>query len=156
MSRDKKIGYVPKEERETLFCRDCKRDLPLNCFTADGKTTAGRKKYRCRCIPCHSKHKKENHKSYKLYRAGKTYDKWKILAQDYKIKCFVCGYDRYKGALDFHHIDPTTKLFEISDVFWKKGTRKKITFDMFKIELKKCAVLCANCHREVHGGITKL
>lgn len=29
-------------------------------------------------------------------------------------KCQICGYARYSGALDFHHIDPTKKDFSIS------------------------------------------
>ena len=28
-------------------------------------------------------------------------------------KCALCGYDRFSGALEFHHIDPTTKSFSL-------------------------------------------
>jgi DNA-binding CsgD family transcriptional regulator len=28
-------------------------------------------------------------------------------------KCVICGYDEFPGALQFHHLDPATKLFAI-------------------------------------------
>ena len=29
-------------------------------------------------------------------------------------KCQFCGYNKYNGALDFHHIDESTKEFDLS------------------------------------------
>lgn len=60
--------------------------------------------------------------------------------------CVRCGYNKYPGALDFHHLDPTTKDFSISRV--KKTSMNKEILD----ELDKCILVCANCHRETHGG----
>ena len=31
-------------------------------------------------------------------------------------RCVTCGFDSYVGALQFHHRDPTTKSFEVSQV----------------------------------------
>lgn len=71
--------------------------------------------------------------------------KLKILAVEYKGgKCERCGYDKCIAALDFHHLDPKEKDFGIAD---KGNTR---AFDKIKIELDKCIMLCANCHREEH------
>ena len=40
--------------------------------------------------------------------------KFKRLAIEYKGgKCICCGYDKYDGALDFHHIDPSQKDFNL-------------------------------------------
>ena len=64
-------------------------------------------------------------------------------------KCFICGYNKYIGSLDFHHIDPKEKHFNISKV-------NSYCFDVIKIELDKCVCLCKNCHCEVHNGIAKL
>jgi hypothetical protein len=61
-------------------------------------------------------------------------------------KCEKCGYDKYDGALEFHHLDPSKKDFEISK---KKATN----IDSLKPELDKCILLCSNCHRELHGGM---
>lgn len=58
--------------------------------------------------------------------------------------CSRCGYNKYIGALEFHHLDPTQKDFSISKVkAWRFD-------DAIKKELDKCIVLCSNCHKEVH------
>ena len=61
-------------------------------------------------------------------------------------KCFICGYDKYLGALDFHHIDPTQKKFNISKL-------KTYSWNVLKIELNKCICVCRNCHAEIHFGL---
>jgi len=55
--------------------------------------------------------------------------------------CAVCGYKDHPAALDFDHIDPATKKFDISKRFAMSS--KKLLME----EIKKCRVLCANCHR---------
>lgn len=60
--------------------------------------------------------------------------------------CIRCGYDRCKGALVFHHIDPETKSFKISDGKYRK-------WEILQPELYKCLLLCANCHHELHDGL---
>ena len=57
-------------------------------------------------------------------------------------KCTRCGYDKCIAALDFHHIDGKMKDYEISKIIsnWVK----------MKQEIKKCVLLCSNCHREEH------
>lgn len=64
----------------------------------------------------------------------------------------VCGYNKYDGGLTFHHIDPSKKKFSISER--SKGLSR--TFDDFLQEIKKCALLCHNCHAEVHAGLVDL
>ena len=59
-------------------------------------------------------------------------------------KCEFCGYDKCIEALEFHHIDETTKEFAIS------GSTKSL--EKQKKEADKCYMLCANCHRELHSG----
>lgn len=69
---------------------------------------------------------------------------------DYKGgKCVVCGYNKCNEALDFHHIDESTKEFAIS------GSHAR-SWEKIRAELDKCALLCANCHREVHANKTIL
>lgn len=58
-------------------------------------------------------------------------------------KCVFCGYDKNYAALDFHHIDPSKKLFGINTA--TKGTRDKLM-----AEIEKCVLLCRNCHSELH------
>ena len=63
-------------------------------------------------------------------------------------KCIVCGYDRCIAALDFHHIDPQSKLFALG----QKGNTR--SWDAIRNELEKCVLVCANCHREIEAGVT--
>lgn len=70
----------------------------------------------------------------------------KQAAIDYKGgKCVICGYNRYAGSLDFHHLDPIKKDFSI-------GTYRTYTLKKLKPELDKCILVCKNCHGEIHGG----
>lgn len=70
----------------------------------------------------------------------------KRMAVDYKGGCCErCGYSRYLGALEFHHKDPSEKEFTIGSV------KNKSISDEIKSELDKCMLVCANCHRELHG-----
>ena len=59
-------------------------------------------------------------------------------------ECIVCGYKRCSAALHFHHLNTWEKDYEISS--------KSNWYDIEK-ELKKCVLLCANCHAETHAGI---
>ena len=58
--------------------------------------------------------------------------------------CSCCGYKKYYGALEFHHKDPSIKEFQ-----WDRA--RKLKKESIKKELDKCILLCANCHREIHG-----
>jgi 5-methylcytosine-specific restriction endonuclease McrA len=62
-------------------------------------------------------------------------------------KCEICGYIKCIDALEFHHIDPAKKDFNISN----KGYTR--SWDRVKAELDKCMILCANCHRELHSKL---
>ena len=62
---------------------------------------------------------------------------------------FCHGYPRVASALQFDHIDPTTKyrtrtgrLVHLADMI--KGGRYALSTIM--AEIAKCRVLCANCH----------
>ena len=59
-------------------------------------------------------------------------------------QCALCGYNKNIQALEMHHIDPQEKDFTFSD------TKKYHTWEELSIEMQKCVLLCANCHREIH------
>lgn len=68
-------------------------------------------------------------------------------AVDYKGgKCSCCGYDKYIGSLEFHHLNSNEKDFTISFLLNRK-------WEIIKEELDKCILVCSNCHREIHAGI---
>lgn len=59
-------------------------------------------------------------------------------------KCEICGYDKCDRALQFHHIDPSSKSFGISSDGHTRGIKE------LKKEADKCILVCANCHAEIH------
>jgi hypothetical protein len=74
------------------------------------------------------------------YRKKKRED-W----QEFKASlcCAQCNFS-HPAALDFHHIDPSEKEGNVYS-YVASGQYKK-AYE----EVKKCIVLCANCHRVHH------
>ncbi|MBM3205113.1 HNH endonuclease [Candidatus Uhrbacteria bacterium] len=82
---------------------------------------------------------------------AKRRKKIREMAVEYKGgSCQVCGYHRCLGALEFHHPDPSKKDFSIS----MDGLTR--SWKRVKSEIEKCVLVCANCHREIHAGLTQL
>lgn len=67
---------------------------------------------------------------------------WQRWLHSYKTKCSQCD-ETYPYCLDFHHIDPTTKVFNIGHA--RQHTHSK---EAIMLEMQKCVILCANCHRK--------
>lgn len=59
-------------------------------------------------------------------------------------KCSSCAWQGNQAALQFHHTNPKEKEFVIGNVANK-------SWDVIKKELKKCILLCANCHSIRHS-----
>lgn len=64
--------------------------------------------------------------------------------------CALCGYARCLNALQFHHVDPSSKEFHLAH----RGHSRSIARS--RAEMRKCVLLCANCHAEVEGGFATL
>lgn len=81
---------------------------------------------------CLETHRAKNNRYYQRKRNS---------LQELKLRsgCAMCGYNKYAGSLDYHHIDPDSKEMEI------RYTKN------YADELSKCILLCSNCHREVHN-----
>jgi hypothetical protein len=72
--------------------------------------------------------------------------KWKVSRRRHWLNryklikgCERCGYNTNGVALHFDHIEPSKKVGQVSKML-KDGRRKLIE------EVRKCRVLCANCH----------
>ena len=65
--------------------------------------------------------------------------------------CQICGYNKTHNALEFHHIDPNEK-----EMGFGETRANNVKWALLIEELKKCIMLCSNCHKEVHEGITVL
>jgi len=61
-------------------------------------------------------------------------------------KCSKCNNVYPEYVYDFHHKDPSEKEKSIARMLSRK-------WDRLKVEIDKCVLLCANCHRIVHHGL---
>lgn len=60
-------------------------------------------------------------------------------------RCTRCGYNTCIDALCFHHRNPNIKEFGLSKRYLSKSLETLVG------EGKKCDLLCANCHAEIHS-----
>ena len=58
------------------------------------------------------------------------------------MSCKICGYNKSNYAKHFHHLDKNNKR-EVSQM--NQHSLKEV-----KKEIKKCVLVCANCHAELH------
>jgi hypothetical protein len=63
-------------------------------------------------------------------------------------KCNDCHLVDISEVYDFHHLDPSLKDFSISD-------KPYLSFEALRVEIDKCILLCANCHRKRHAETFK-
>lgn len=128
-------------------CNKCKQQKELDQFKFRSDN-----KYDCYCIPCrkefqhqsYMKRQKEQTEKNKLYRKSKGYQKikWYILFKQ-TLKCSNCP-ENHPACLEFHHKNPKEKSFNISSMIGRLSKKKILE------EVKKCIVLCSNCHRKLH------
>lgn len=73
-----------------------------------------------------------------------------ILVKEAGGRCQLCGYDDCLAALEFHHVDPSTKRFGVA----MRGVTRALA--EARKEAAKCVLLCANCHAAVEVGAARL
>lgn len=133
-------------------CKKCGGPIPSQIIVG-GKSVPTRN--RKRCLGCSkSKAEPSSFPSLKRQKNMKLVTEYrqrmKLRAVAYKGgRCEECGYDRCIRNLTFHHRDPTTKAFGLND-----GRTRR--WEVVQAEVDKCALLCANCHGEVHDGLRTL
>ena len=116
----------------TKICSKCGKELPIENFPFRNKAKGTR---RANCKECHNNYMKKRYQD-------KRDEIWDLKNS---LSCQKCGYNKCPEALDFHHIDPNEKEGKIAQMI-----SNSYGLDKAKEEIKKCIVLCSNCHREFH------
>lgn len=113
-----------------MICKGCDEEL-------EGRRT--------RCDGCYkkyvAKYAKDNRD--RIYAREKA-NRDKLKAELVELKggeCQDCGGVYPQCCYDFHHLDPNEKDFSIG-----KTSSRLAALE----EIKKCIMLCANCHRKWH------
>lgn len=136
--RGRKPIVPPDQVRKAI--EGGRRELTANCPQHGEGIFVIEKSGRARCRQCRMDRVAERRRKVK-----------RILLEEAGGRCSRCGYDRFVGALHFHHLDASQKSFGLAE----KGAT--IAIATVRAEAAKCIVLCANCHAEVeHGGEASL
>ena len=61
-------------------------------------------------------------------------------------ECELCGYNKNYAALEFHHETLVEKSFQLD-----LRSLSNRSWEVILIEVKKCQLLCSNCHAEHHN-----
>ncbi len=124
----------------------CKCELSIDKFAT--RKDRGHLLYQSNCKECQKNYRKLHYEKNKQKYIDKAALYTKNMGEWFRtiksqLSCEECGESRW-WVLDFHHKDPNEKDEEISTLI-RKGNKNKILNEM-----KKCSVLCANCHRDLH------
>jgi len=128
-------------------CKDCKK-VKL-CDWLSSFTQTGKLEYKARCRSCHNAYSRKRSKIESVKKARNKRRKKMLIKRKQKVvdafggKCEICGYKKSLAALTFHHKNPDEKEFGI-------GILKDCSIERLNKELKKCQLLCFNCHMELH------
>jgi 5-methylcytosine-specific restriction endonuclease McrA len=125
------IAPAPEERPEEILRRCQRHGVTVHVLAARGR--------RYRCKRCRAEAVSARRRRVKL-----------ALVAEAGGACCLCGYDRYPGALQFHHINPAEKSFAIAD----RGLARSI--DRARAEARKCVLVCANCHAELEAGLATI
>lgn len=133
-------------------CKKCNTPVPYKVIIDNRERNLKNRKYCLQCSPFgqHNTQKLELPSIPKSQRVVKNVAKRRKKVRDDAIaflggKCERCGYDTCSRALCFHHRNPEEKEFNISNVGKSWASVVK--------ELKKCILLCHNCHMELHDNL---
>jgi len=87
----------------------------------------------------------QNNKAKVLATTKASVKKYKEQWRSFKatLSCVKCG-QNHPATLDFHHIDSSTKEASVNKLIKYRAFKRAME------EVKKCVVLCANCHRIHH------
>lgn len=131
--KTKKKEKTPRK----LDCEFCHQEFEITVKGSGGQN----RKYCYDCYPEGMTKKERQDFRYKL-----LYKK----SEEEKINmgCKICGYNKITLALEWHHPD-ANKDDSPSNLL-------KRSWKAYKEETEKCVLLCSNCHREVHAGVTEL
>jgi hypothetical protein len=93
---------------------------------------------------CHNRFGNHNHQSY-LKQQERAASRKNELIKLFGSCCSICSYSKNYSALEFHHLDPSTKKFGLN-----ARHLSNLTWESCLEESKKCDLICSNCHRELH------
>ena len=130
------------------ICSSCNAEKELSEFRKDKSKKSGYQPHCKMCARAYHKSAYTAKYSEQISIRNKTRaDIAREMLNDYKANhpCVMCG-EGCTACLDFHHTDPTQKDFTVSQ-------RQNGSLTLLMEEVKKCVVVCRNCHAKIHAGL---
>lgn len=125
-------------------CNKCNKTKPLEDFPKNSTKKDGRG-YSCKS--CHNQYTKNHYRQNKeqyLTKNSKTNERNKEFSRKLRALsgCSICSEKRW-WVLQYHH--KKDKEYNIAEL-----VRRSCSLQTLKKELKKCIIVCANCHLDIH------
>jgi|ERR1700740_490453 len=149
-------------------CTKCKEHKALSEFNKKSRSPDG---YNPQCRECIKSSRKEKYDERKAQGLEPITAKWQrdnkdklneirnnrrreirdfIRSLKVNQPCEMCGGIFPPTCMDFDHLDPTEKDFNICG----DATRELYSEEKILAEVAKCRIICANCHR-IHSAIQR-
>ena len=133
---------------ETKICGACLVELPATKEYFAERKLKTKITLQWQCRKCQKEYRKKHYENNKLKYINKAKQHRKKAVDnfiDFKktLSCSKCSEKRW-WVLDFHHLDPTKKEKNLSNMI------RSNSFKSVLQEIEKCIVLCSNCHRDLH------
>lgn len=130
-------------------CNECGRSLPIDMFELEHTKKGDFRRHTCReCRAIYKRNRRIERPEIHIAQETRRIKRVRDWQNSLKTPCIICGEKEFV-CIDWHHVDPSTKLFTIGANFNKART------SILK-EISKCVCLCSNCHRKVHAGLLNL
>lgn len=133
-------------------CTKCFDKKELSEFSKNTKHPDGLQ-YACKTCVAHQSKNWYRQNKVRVRKHTGSYRKrlWLRIAEIKRsTTCYLCS-ENEPACLDFHHKDPSTKEFEISNIVGRGQSWNTILE-----EIEKCVCICSNCHRKIHAGLISL
>lgn len=153
------------------ICPKCGERVPKFVWVDGKKRNCQRRKYCLKCSPfgehntskleerkqagsrtkdcpdCGKEHDQKGKRCFACYFRRKEDLRRNMVKSIVGDACWFCGYNKTWRNIHFHHVDSDAKLFCLT-------TRElMLKWDRVLAEMKKCILVCGNCHGEIHEGI---
>lgn len=138
------MDFPKKILKQCKTCQERKWCRWMSTFSSSGKP-----EYKARCDDCHNEYARTRAKL-PHRKIASTLQRRKLISnrKQYALKrlggkCSKCGYNKCIAALTFHHKNPKHKIYSVPELF-------DYSIKNLNKELRKCVLLCFNCHMEYH------
>lgn len=131
-------------KKDIKWCPKCETEKDVKEFGKDKSRKDGKQTI---CKECHRNYSKKHHKTnpenyHRLMKTRRDYFYKFIYRFKRRQKCSKCGEKRWY-LLEFHHTGDEEKEFGVATMHSRSIKR-------VKKEIRKCILLCSNCHQEHH------